>query len=80
MDRYGVFVAIVAAAAILQAVAELGLHTLLTRTVARAPDAAWHELRGALIRQAALFFQRRSSSTGTCRSRTSPPMRIWPGS
>lgn len=45
VDRYGVFVAIVAAAAILQAVAELGLHTLLTRTVARAPDAAWHELR-----------------------------------
>lgn len=55
VERYGVFVAIVAAAAILQAVAELGLHTLLTRTVARAPDAAWHELRGALIRQAALI-------------------------
>jgi O-antigen/teichoic acid export membrane protein len=56
VDRYGAFVAIVAASAILQAVAELGLHTLLTRTVARAPDAAWHELRGALIRQAALIF------------------------
>jgi O-antigen/teichoic acid export membrane protein len=55
VDRYGVFAAIVAASAILQAVAELGLHTLLTRTVARAPEAAWHELRGALARQAALI-------------------------
>ncbi len=56
VDRYGVFAAIVAASAILQAVAELGLHTLLTRTVARTPDAAWHELRGALARQALLIF------------------------
>jgi O-antigen/teichoic acid export membrane protein len=55
VERYGAFAAIVAASAILQSVAELGLHTLLTRTIARAPDAAWHELRGALARQAALI-------------------------
>lgn len=55
VNRYGVFVALVAASAILQAVAELGLHTLLTRTVARAPEAAWHELRGVLVRQGLLI-------------------------
>lgn len=52
VEAFGHLIAILAAAGILGKLNEFGFSPLLSRTVAREPDAAWGELRHALRRQA----------------------------
>jgi O-antigen/teichoic acid export membrane protein len=54
LEPYGELVGILAVAGILGTAMEFGFHTLLTRSVARKPEAAWPALTGAMLRQSAL--------------------------